>query len=103
MTKACARDPSYHSRAAVDQISFVTARERIGPLAPHGGTSRAKLYLRPWRPGLAAGAPCAVGVGPWAVGKPTQGSPARVVASQTVSSHRKVTVVRGRLTPLVSG
>jgi len=46
-----------------------------------------KLYLSALRPDPAAAAPCAAGVGPRAVDKPTQGSPGRVVASQTVSSH----------------
>jgi hypothetical protein len=67
------------------------------------GTSRMSRNLRPWRPGPAAAAPCAAGAGPWAVGKPTQGSPGRAVASQTVSSHRMVTVVRGRRTPILRG
>jgi hypothetical protein len=53
-----------------------------------GPGGRVRLPLRPAQPVSA----------PWAVGKPTQGCPARAVASQTVSSHRAVRVVRGRLT-----
>jgi hypothetical protein len=60
------------------------------------GTSRANYAFNPGglvRPPLRPAQP----VSPVAAGKPNQGSPARAAASQTVSGHRTVKVMRGRL------